>query len=214
MDSASLGSFFSVKGQFKGKEAESWQKAKFNVYDGKGRFISYSKTSEDGRFKVLVPKLDSQEEKIDLAFRLIKEEQSPDQRLKFMKERWEVAEKVVPDVQVGNKVDLGKLEFDDYFTTEKVPLSYTLRVVKAVLPAKIHGTIENLKEKFDFFGTYTVASCQKSFGVESTPLTAENTWKLITSMDLLSPNPFSTSCNTPCSVTSFYTYPSHPKDQQ
>lgn len=179
MDSSSLGGFFSVKGQFTGEEAESWQKAKFNVYDGEGRFLSYGKTSEDGRFKVMVPKLDSQEEKIDLAFRLIKEDPSPDQRLKFMKERWEVAEKVVTDIQVSNKVDVGKLEFDDYFTTEKVPLSYTLRVLKATLPAKIQGAIENLKEKFDFFGTHTVASCQKSFGVESTPLTVENTWKLM-----------------------------------
>ncbi|CRX38616.1 hypothetical protein [Estrella lausannensis] len=179
MNEVSQGRFFSVKGQFTGDEDGSWRKAKFNVYDGDGQFLSYGKTSEDGRFKVAVPKLNSREEKVDLTFRLLKEEQSPDRRLQFMKERWEVAEKVVPDVKVGSKVDLGKLEFDDYFKAERVPLSYTLRVVKATLPAKIQGAIENLKERFDFFGTHDVSSCQNSFGVEATPLTAENSWKLM-----------------------------------
>ena len=159
---------------------EGASKVKINVYDKDNQFIGMCKTDAKGNFKLQTAALNSSDQKVDLCFALVNDTRVHDRKeFSFLKERTEIAQIYVTDVPVDETMDVGTVNFDNYFTTERAPLSYTFDIIKAALPNKLKSALENTKEFFDVFDLHDIKDVMESFNVDSTPLTLESSLNVL-----------------------------------
>lgn len=172
-----------------------------HVYDNKGGYIGHTKTQIDGRFYVTIRNPAPLDQKIEHTFCLCSEKKIAREHeelgkdpglcknLDFFRGRTETAEAIetfalkqlIDDhgkEYIGQ--DLGEVHLEKPYEKEEVPLCYNIDIAKAAIPAEVTSKISSLKENLDFFNKHGIDDVLKAFDVESTPLTAENTWKLIT----------------------------------
>lgn len=155
-------------------------KVKINVYSKDNQFIGMFKTDSRGNFKLQTVALNSSDQKVDLSFALVNETKVDERKeFSFLKERKEIAQVFVRDVPITEIMDVGNVSFDNYFTIERAPLSYTFDIIKAAIPNKLKSSWENTKEFFDIFDCHDIKDVKKAFNVGSTPLTLESSLNVL-----------------------------------
>lgn len=183
---------FSLEGRLFDPSGEVAGKQRFHVYDTDNKYLAYGKTGTDGRFYVEIKTPAALEQKVSLIFRICQDVKLVDahpelgkdpvlcRNFSFFRGRKETAEVVETFVLDKIKKDIGEVHMEEPYEKEKVPLRYTFDILKAVIPSKFTSFIEKTKEKLDFFDQHDIGDVLKAYEVKGTPLTFENTWKLIT----------------------------------
>ena len=187
---------FSVEGILFQYNGNLSKKQRFHIYDENKQYLAYGKTDGEGHFKVDVKAPAPLDKKITLIFRScydvklvnshekLKNDQSLCANFSFYRGRRETAEVkesfCLKEYDSRKFINLGEVHLEKPYENEQVPLRYTADIAKAVIPAKITSFIENTKEKLDIFNQHDIKDVIKAYKVESTPLKAENTWKMLT----------------------------------
>lgn len=193
MSASSIGSKgYALEGTLYHSNGERVNKQHLHVYSKDGVYLGHGKTGRDGRFYVEVRTPAPLVGKVSLTFRLCREAKLVQEhavlgkdaglckKLGFYRGRTETAESVETFVLDRLRKDLGEVHLEKPYEEEKVPLRYTVDIAKASIPSRITGFLASVREKLDFFNTHGIDDVLDAFDVKSIPLTAENTWKLVT----------------------------------
>ncbi len=168
------------------------QKKRFNLYQDEKTYLGCGKTDSNGHFSVKVRGLTELDQKVSVIFRLCNERKIVQEdpvlgsdfelcrNFSFLRARTETAEATETFVLDRWKKDLGEVYLETPYEKEKVPLKYTVDIVEAAIPSKVRAFIQRFEEKIDFFNTHDDQDVLNAYHVEPIPLTASNTWKLIT----------------------------------
>lgn len=159
-----------------------------HLYTDQNKFLAVFTTDREGNFNVnlkspLPPQLifrQCQEKSMLADLDGISEQLRKD--MAFLKGRTEVAEityLVVAEI-VNSTMNVGQLTLSSPYPKEQVPLSYWFNLGSTVAHTFLLKGLDSIKHKISSSAEYTSADVQAAYGFGSVPLTAENTFKMLT----------------------------------
>lgn len=164
---------------------QPWNDSPFNVYDEQQRRLASGKTDAHGRFSLILPTQEGNPPRITVIIRLCEEKLATSdttsasdptlrEKVSFLMTKTETAESKRTVKVISGSANAGSIFPETEILPAPIKLSYLARVALATVPSAV-TTVWNW-----FAGNTSIGQIQQSYDIPSVPLSARNTWKLLT----------------------------------